>query len=165
MATRLVPNPDATRPGDKDIAVLVHFHAIGHSVVLATRFSTEDSANRDRSVVEVVLTNIALRAVVHVKPFAVRRESKAVRLREFPSEQSHGTVLAEAIDALKRNFLRLALRKIECGIRKIEGTVRAQNNIVRAIETLTVISICKHGVPSIGARNGNDRAKNAGAID
>src|SRR5258708_6870531 len=75
------PDPDAFRPGNKEVAILIHFDSVGHSVALPARFLAEDAAIPDGSIdCNIVYTNISLFAIVDIEVFAVRRKGEAVRL-------------------------------------------------------------------------------------
>src|ERR1700723_4089780 len=131
MAAFFVPKPDSAWPGYKKIAMLVDLHPIRHAIIFAAGFLPQKPSLRNRSVLgEVIPPDVALFAVVHVEVFAVRREGQAVRLREFAGKQGHvRAILAEPIDALKRNFLGLPLRQVEAGIGEIKCTVRAADEM------------------------------------
>jgi hypothetical protein len=50
MPARLVPHPNAAPARNKNIALLVDFHAVGHAVAFATRFFAKNPAVRNRSI-------------------------------------------------------------------------------------------------------------------
>jgi hypothetical protein len=106
MTARFVPHAKSAQARNKNIALTVDFHAVGHAAVFAARLFAENPAIRNRSVrLEVARADIALFAVVRVEVFAVRRESQAARLREFACKQLHPqAILSQAINALKWKF-------------------------------------------------------------
>jgi len=82
-----VPDPDAFRPGDEEVAVLIYLHSIGHAIAPTTRLLTEDAAVAEGSVgSNVVDADVSLFAVVNVKVLAIWRKSETVRLGQVLGE-------------------------------------------------------------------------------
>jgi hypothetical protein len=55
MVAVSVPDPDAFRPGNKEVAVLIHFHSIWYDVALPARLLAKDAAVPQRSVVRNIV--------------------------------------------------------------------------------------------------------------
>src|SRR5882724_2064744 len=104
--------------------------------------------------------------------FAVGRKCQTVGLRKVFGQQSHVALVVaintalnvETIDALERNLLLLTLHQIQRGVGEVERAIRANNDVIRAIEFLSLKTVGEHSVFSI-RRQGNNRAKHAGALD
>src|SRR5271156_4126323 len=81
VASRGVPHPDSSGPGDKNISLFIQLHAVGHTVAFASGLRSENSSIGQRCVrSEIVNTNISLLAIVHIEFLAIRRKAETVRL-------------------------------------------------------------------------------------
>src|SRR5579884_2096209 len=79
-------------------------------------------------------------------------------------EELNLAVGVQPINALKWNFLRLPLGKIESRIGEINRTVGTDNHIIRAVESLALIMVCQHRVMSLRV-NRNNPSKHARAVN
>jgi len=74
-------------------------------------------------------------------------------LREILGQKPYASLFVtahtEAIDALERNFLLLALNQIERGIGEVERAVGADDDVVGAVEFLSLEAVYEYGVLSI----------------
>ena len=82
MVAVRVPQPDPLRARHKNISLLIEFHVIRDTIVLASGFGSKNPSIRERCIrCEIIDANISLLAVVHIEFLAIRRNPQSIRLR------------------------------------------------------------------------------------
>ena len=144
-----IPDPDSLGPGDIEIAVAIQLHAVGNTALGGAGFAGKDATVAQGTIgMEIVDADIALIAVVDIKLLAVRRKSQAVGLREVLREKADFAFGAEAIDALEGDFLFFVGRQIQGWIGEIDGAIRTEDDIVRAVEALAFEVVGENLIPA-----------------
>src|SRR5580704_1996670 len=134
MALR-VPDPDSSRPGDVNIPATIDFHSVGNSFASSARFLAKNATVCERSVgPEIINSNVALFAVVHIKLLSIGRERQTIGLGKFLSEQRGFSRSVQAKHALKIQLLLFARDQIQRGIGKIQRAIRPKDHVVWAVE-------------------------------
>ena len=72
--------------------------------------------------------------------------------------------MLQPIDALKGNLLLFSRNQIERWISEIQRALGPDNDVVRAVETLSLISICEHFVFPVRSHR-DEGSQNARTID
>ena len=140
-------DPHAARRGHPDIAALVAFHAVGHTLFeRRANAGGEDAPVRQRAVGgDVEHADQRLHRVVDIEELFVRREAEAVRLVEQqPIDQQLRRAAArrDAVDALEAERARPldpeAGHAPVIGIGEIDRAVGADADVVGAVELLAL---------------------------
>lgn len=156
-----IPHPYTLRSHHKQVSGPIDAHSVWDTVFGAIVFIAEDAAVGKRPAgMKVIYPDVALLAVVDIQQFPIRGKGQAVGLSQILGEQPNAAILAEPVDALKGDFLRLTFRQIERRVREIDGLVRADNQVIRAVKPFSLKPIGKNGIPPVG-RNANDGPQDA----
>ena len=160
-----VPDPDALRPGHKEIAFVIYLDTVGDPLVFPSRLGAKDTTIAESSSGRnLVDANVALLAIVHVELLAIRREGQSIRLRQISGQQTNASVVIQPVNSWERSLLFFSRNQIEGWIREMERTIRPDNHVVQTIEALSVVPICEYFVFSVGSHL-DDGSQDARTID